>query len=495
MKTLLIGMDGAQLATFKRGWTPFIKSLIENGNQLTLKEDLISRGWAEIFTGKHGVDTGALYDRPNLGGTLDWSLNFKIEEIPGLGVDIKPIWQQLNEHGYRVGIMNVPTTFPAPEVNGFFVSGGGGGSQVVHRPTKNLCYPKEILDTLLDTGYIVDERIGSLIGEKKIYDPIKIFSRLEEKNQKRTESFINLSNTYNIDFGFLVFKSSSVMAELFLIPEIKRHLSNKKNIDHQLLDSIKHYYQTFDKQIKWLVEAFPNTEIILVSDHSITETKYMINLNSFLQDSGFQSPSQTGSKVGGFVHQIKKYLKPLIPFHIRNYLRQKTTILTLDENKIIFDSKNTEAFCMPMGDWTTGIYINDKKRFHGIVESEDVLSLSKKISSALNKHPLSIQHGLNSSIKPVSKSPAAPYFPDIIVNCPNGYIVSNYSSDFFSKFKISDQPINIKTWTNQYKPYCIKGHYPIASSNRVWKIKATDQKNDLRLIYDHVLATFLGKQA
>jgi len=60
MKVLLIGMDGAHIDVFKRGWTPFISSLIEEGNQLNIKNDLLSRGWLEIATGEHASKTGAM---------------------------------------------------------------------------------------------------------------------------------------------------------------------------------------------------------------------------------------------------------------------------------------------------------------------------------------------------------------------------------------------------------------------------------------------------
>jgi predicted AlkP superfamily phosphohydrolase/phosphomutase len=208
------------------------------------------------------METGALYDHPSLKGNLDWSLSFKIEDIPNFGTNIKPIWQVLNERGYSVGIMNVPTTFPAPIVDGFFVSGGGGGSNVIQDPIEELCYPKVILNTLKKIGYIVDERFGSLIYEKKYTKAEDIFSRLKEKNQKRTESFIKLSVDYKVDFGFVVYKSSSVIAELLLMPEHNRNLNGDGNVKKELLEEIKKYYQAFDEQIKHLVKTFREAEIM-----------------------------------------------------------------------------------------------------------------------------------------------------------------------------------------------------------------------------------------
>ena len=194
MKVLLIGMDGAHIDVFKRGWTPFISSLIEKGNQLNIKNDLLSRGWLEIATGKHASITGAMYDNPKINKTHKWNLKFSINDIPGLGIDIKPIWQVLNEKGYRVGVMNLPTVFPSPKVDGFFVSGGGGGAPVVEQAIPELCYPKEILNILKKNDYIVDERTVQLVVDKKLDTPDLIMGELANKNSKRTKSFIELAN-------------------------------------------------------------------------------------------------------------------------------------------------------------------------------------------------------------------------------------------------------------------------------------------------------------
>ena len=43
MKVLLVGMDGAHLDAFKRGWTPFTESLIKSKKQLIVMRMDIGR--------------------------------------------------------------------------------------------------------------------------------------------------------------------------------------------------------------------------------------------------------------------------------------------------------------------------------------------------------------------------------------------------------------------------------------------------------------------
>jgi predicted AlkP superfamily phosphohydrolase/phosphomutase len=148
LKILVIGMDGVGIDTFIRGWTPYLASLIDSGTMVKLKEDLLSRGWLEIVTGQHAIKTGALYEGPVADGTLTWTDSFKLEDIPNLGIQVKPIWQVLNERGYKVGIMNIPTTYPAPKVDGFFISGGGGGGSISQEIAEEQCQPDGLMHIL-----------------------------------------------------------------------------------------------------------------------------------------------------------------------------------------------------------------------------------------------------------------------------------------------------------------------------------------------------------
>ncbi|MBL0715862.1 MAG: alkaline phosphatase family protein, partial [Desulfosarcina sp.] len=482
MKTLMIGMDGVQAETFQRDWTPYISSLIKRGEQLLLKEDLISRGWDEILTGQHAITTGALYDRAVLNGTHEWNTKFKMNDIPGLGTEVKPIWQVLNDQGYRVGIMNVPTTSPAPAVNGFFVSGGGGGTAVLQEVATEQCHPEEIVPVLNDIGYIPDERPPSLFGEKKLYQPKDLFARLEKMVEKRTQAFMKLAKDYEIDFGFIVYKSSCVMAEIFCLPDWARHLKGTKGVNQELLDAIKHFYQFFDEQVRLLVESFSDPEVVLVSDHAMTVTKWHVNINTFLRELGFQKASSKSKSVYKFIN----YVKLCTPVSIRTKLGKISKVRKAYVGVTPFDTKSSMAFCMVMGDWVPGIFINDRERFGGPVPKSNIHGLSEKIVLAFNSAPASIEHGLSARTKPDIKTASSPYFPDVILDLPDGYLTTNASQPFVKEFNLPEGP---QDFTSVVKgpSLCAKARTPLSVTvNNGWKVKTTSEKQDLRLIYDHV---------
>lgn len=501
MKTLVIGVDGASIETFNRGWTPYIESLIKKGYQLDLTEDLVSRGWVEVFTGKHALETGALYDLPMANGNLQWTTKFNIENIPGWGIDTRPIWQVLNEKGYSVGIMNVPTTFPAPKVDGFFVSGGGGGASVVKDVTSELCYPKDIVNYLHSIGYIVDERMPELY-ENKCASADGMVSRFILKNKKRTEAFIQLSKEKNVDFGFVVYKTSSVMMEFFTVPELDKEQKEEKNVDANLLRLSQEYYQVFDKQIKELVESFEGAEVIFVSDHSEVKTSFEINANCFLQQSGFQK-KQKKNISREVVRYAKDLIKSKLPYGLTQKIKkfkneiEKNTAVTLFDGSFLFDRRRTSAFCVPKGDWTKGIYINDDERFGGIVPKDRVLDLAHEISDRINNDKTAKVHGITSHVKPRIKNAVSRYYPDIILDVPDGYIVSNTKNEFvcpFEGIKYDDADIDtVEAWLEmmakrQWLPISVRGYHPLAVSTREWSDSILTASNDLTAVYRHIIS-------
>lgn len=503
MKTLVIGIDGASLDTFYRGWTPYIESLITNGHILNLTEDLLSRGWVEIFTGKHALETGALYDRPVANGSMQWTTKFNMHQIPGWGKDIRPIWQVLNEKGYSVGIMNIPTSFPAPKVDGFFVSGGGGGANVVKEATIDMCYPKDVANYLKSVDYVVDERMPELYAQK-CDSSDQVVSRFKLKNNKRTEAFIKLSKEKNIDFGFIVYKTSSVMMEFFTIPELHKLNKGDTNIDRNMLSLSEEYYNEFDNMIKRLVETFNDVEVIFVSDHSETKTTFEVNINYFLQQSGFQK-KQTINLINELLRYTKALLRTMLPYSliekikkIRNNVESNIGV-TFYDSDLIFDREKTSAFCVPKGDWTKGIYINDVERFGGIVPANKISELAQEISDRINSDKIALEHGIKSRVKPQAINELSKYYPDIILDLPDGYHISNSNEQFINPFKdIRNVYSNIdiiKTWlkalaNKRWIPLTIRGNKPIAVSTQKWEKDILRENSDLTAVYRHIIRRF-----
>lgn len=486
MQVLLIGMDGVKAETFDRGWTPFIKSLIDEGNALSIKEDLVSRGWSEIMLGEHAFSTGAVYEGPLVDGTLTWSDKFKLDDVPGLGKEIKPIWQALNELGYRVGVMNVPTTFPAPEVNGFFVSGGGGGGPVSQDATPEQCHPEGLENWLKESDYILDERVPSLLGEQELYEPEAFFNRLDLMNQKRTEAFVQLAGDYEIDFGFVVFKSSTVTTETLLIPELEKQEEGLHGVNEELISAAAGFYRKLDIHIRSIVKSFPEAQVLLVSDHSMATRRYAVNPNAILVEMGLQCRS---SGKQGIFRAVKSF-KHLLPAQLKKRLKGSARIKSAYESMVTFDTSTTRAFSQSFSNGTHGIYINDQDRFGGPVDPDEINNLIDQIVLFFNEHPDSIKYGFRAYRKTKSeKSSAAKKFPDVVLDLPDDFQTSSVFPSFIKETKLPSTPFDLRDMKKD--PRVVgKAHEALAVCvNSEWKLDGCDRE-DLTAVYYHVLNEF-----
>ena len=94
MKSLVIGMDGVSKKVFQRGWTPFVEKLKLKGEERSLINDCISRGWAELIFGEHAIESGATYDRPMSNSSYEWTMDWSYEKSMELNPSLEKIWEK-----------------------------------------------------------------------------------------------------------------------------------------------------------------------------------------------------------------------------------------------------------------------------------------------------------------------------------------------------------------------------------------------------------------
>jgi hypothetical protein len=412
MKLLIIGVDGFSKETIQSGFTPSISDALDkNGYIFNTFTDLYSRGWLEIILGEHANKTYATYDRPICNGTLEWYEGYKINDCPDYKKEIIPFWSELHKKNFRVGVVNLPTTYPADNDCSFFISGGGGGAPVTSVPSKEMCYPIDIRERLIDNNYIVDERIKECVIDNHCNTEKKILTRMINKNNLRTKSFIELAKEFKIDCGCIVYKTSSNLAETFRINNQQLPLS--KNITN----SLREYFSAFEKNVKELQNNFPKTDILFVADHGLIDKRCSFNPNILLQDLGYQYSSTNRSISSKLIILLKR----ILPFSIKKRLKKSKKINRVAKNNTKFSNLSI-AFCRAFGDWRYGIYIYDKQRFGGTVNSENIYSKAEEICTKLNRHHVITKN----NIRCFQKSKTDPeWFPDILFDMPDGIHIND----------------------------------------------------------------------
>ena len=365
MKQLIVGIDGGDEQLIRQLPMPFLNGLLESGHTKKLTEDLLSRGWVQILCGEHARETKAFYMVSQCNGTPEIKFKYSLTELLS-NEEVTPIWD-LPPQGASVGMMNVPTSFPAPEVNGFFVSGAGGGVNKVDGIPDALCHPKSLVSQLEKLDYKIDLRFGTA-GIKQID---VLIDRLCELLEKRADAFEHLVKQYSPDFGFVTFRATTVIQYLAM-SELQLYFDRANGQSHPSHGAtetwkkgIERLYGVLDNCIKRAFDAAGADRWIVTSDHGAVPYKYRLNIHRFLQNHGYQ-PFQTDFKAT-LKSAAKRVLKKT-PFAVARKA----------------DLKSATAF----GKWyLTGIFVNDKERFGGPVDPSEVNDYVEKICRDFNATP------------------------------------------------------------------------------------------------------------
>ena len=477
MKLFVLGIDAASEEMLRAFEMPFVHKLFDSLKKEQINEDLISRGWVEAYTGQPATKTKGFYEFPLINNTYETSLSFNLKIIDESS---NLLWKTLNEKNVSVGFMGVPTTFPVPHVDGFFVGGGGGGKSLDSTYNDGtMFYPDDIVKVLIKNKYVVDERVPSLLFDKKIFDLTLFFDKLIEMMDKRTLSFIDVYKQKPVDFGFLAYRAVATVAYLSM-SEIERHIEGKPALSVDYLNELKRFFTALDLNIKKLFDSIGIDNTILISDHGITAYDSRVNFNFLLQKLGFQkNKTQTLSK--SLIHKYKN----LIPFNWRKKLKKNRVIESKVKKGLWFDQSNSLAFCRSEGD-VAGIFVNDNKRFCGPVKESDIDKISLQICESINKSEEAQKYNLEAYVTKelFQGDKFKNLVPDILVSKPlNMKSMTTTTSQFYTKNKWFDKPIDLKevkhdNWTGSKKPNAMFYFTPELES-----LIHQEDKKDLTLTY------------
>jgi predicted AlkP superfamily phosphohydrolase/phosphomutase len=173
-KIMIIGLDGVPLDIIRQwaevGYLPTFQRLMATGTVGHLQSTVpptSGPSWSSFVTGMNPGKTGIydfLYRR-------DGSYSFPPVNASQRGGTT--FWRHLSDAGYRVGVLNLPMSYPVEQINGFMISGW-----MTPYNATDYIYPPEL-------GQELDREIGNY----RIY-PTETFA------ESRKESF--LKATYDL---------------------------------------------------------------------------------------------------------------------------------------------------------------------------------------------------------------------------------------------------------------------------------------------------------
>jgi predicted AlkP superfamily phosphohydrolase/phosphomutase len=355
----------------KAGAMPALASLRARGLEATLRSTVPTYtppAWVSMVTGvnpgRHGI-FGFLSSTP--------------QEPPAIAhsglIDAPTMWRHLGGLGMKMGVFNVPMTYPPTPVEGFLVSGGiASGWTDSEQP--NFTYPREIGRLVMDVAgshYPLDTVVSY---ENDWRSPATVTS-INEVQQARRRALGAVIEKSQPDAVFAVFEGPDRIQHLFYQYVVDCSDWYRRPEAAELRDRILDYFAELDLAVKDLAEwAGQDGHIFVVSDHGFGPWEKTVNVNLLLAEWGFLKLPRVTSltrlgPVAGAGQRIARRMLPRRWLHVA-----KARVL----KGIQWDS--TRAFASHVAE--QGIHVNEQDVFPaGIVSESEAGSVENELVDRL----------------------------------------------------------------------------------------------------------------
>jgi predicted AlkP superfamily phosphohydrolase/phosphomutase len=363
---LVIGLDGGTFAALgpliEAGLLPNLSEMVGTGAWGVLSSTLpphSAPAWASFATGanpgRHGVYHFRAIDQQFYEGS-----NYA-RIVNARSIALPTLWRWVSQAGRRVGVMNVPLTYPPEPVNGFLVSG------MLTPPSAPVFTSPAELSTSLE-GYTIDLDSGASgelaeLSNLHSADGLQLLAnQLDRQLESRTRTALRLLSDYRPDLAVVVFTETDRLQHFFwpcLDPDgdLPAHLQ-------PLVAWVKAFHRRLDDAIGQLRAAMGDrTVCIVMSDHGFgpSPTRQFF-VNSWLRDQGmlavkarsFRSiPARLLAWARLDQAVLHRALSAILPKH--RVLRLRAAWGQTTRQPIDWD--HTSAYFMPLFDFVGGIRI------------------------------------------------------------------------------------------------------------------------------------------
>lgn len=272
-KVFGLGIDGAPytllMDLMKRGVMPNLAGLCRDGGTLcpmdTSIPEISAIAWTNLYTGK---DPGA----HGLYGFVDLRPGtYKMFFPNAQSVKAPAIWDDLAWRGKRSIVINMPSTYPAREVNGILVAG------FVAISLEKAVYPPALIPELKELGYQID--VDTMAARRDVSVlPADLIKTLEA----RIALVDKLWNEQDWDFFSPVITGTDRLHHFLW--------SAYQEEDHPYKEFFFDYYARIDDFIGRIARRIDDqTTLMMYSDHGFCAIEQEVHLNYWLAEEGYLS--------------------------------------------------------------------------------------------------------------------------------------------------------------------------------------------------------------
>lgn len=369
-RVLLLGLDGMTYSVlepaFEAGHMPVFKRLLERGASGVLTSTVppyTPPGWTSIFTGvnpgKHGI----------FGFTLG-----NVQSSKGLvsldRVTAPAIWNAANAQGVRMGLFNIPMTYPAPAVDGFAVSGmltpEGGG-----KTPENFTHPESLSAAI--GGVVPGYEIDIEVDYEQDWKSTAIIERLSANLDKKRRALAHLMEGHpdlGLLFGVLEAPDRLMHVHYKYIDPRQEHFHRPEAAS--IRERAWKFFDEMDAMIGEMLSWAGNDGfVVTMSDHGFGPKDKSVNVNLALREWSLLSIGGAGAvtKSAG-VRKLARKAKKVLPKSVWQKAKGAA--------QSSIDWSRTKAFSAPIPQ--QGIYVNlEGREPHGIVPQSEYEAVRDEI--------------------------------------------------------------------------------------------------------------------
>jgi predicted AlkP superfamily phosphohydrolase/phosphomutase len=421
-KVILLGIDGATPSMMfpwaEQGKLPNLRRVLRQGAYGTLESTLppySAQAWVSMMTGRQPPKHGVLDFFERDAGQAQHSF------ISSALIRGEALWSMLNRQGKRVGVVNVPLTYPPVQVNGYMVSGF-----MTPKGRDDYVYPPELRTEILNLTGQYDPDPWDLMAPEQDLPSFQRWMDITE------QVALHLHQKYPVDVYVNVIQALDQIQHSFwhLISDEQERRSPQ---GQRVWPNIKACYLAVDeaigRRLDWLDD---DTTLFLASDHGFQSVSRWFYVNRWLAGENLLHLAQNQASQGKSLlatmglsrESVRDLVRRLDPLGVRRLLGRFARASIAD--------KLDDSLALPI-DWPTtaaysgsrtseGIYINLRGREpQGIVEPgrpyEDLRSqiierLTALLDPATNKPVVS---GVFRREDVYSEGEFLPQMPDLLL--------------------------------------------------------------------------------
>lgn len=373
-KVLIIGIDGGTWKilgpAIEQGHMPYLKNLRQKGSSGILKSTIppvTPAAWTAFQTGRNAGKTSVF-------SFCAWDIKNRREVISNASNFKRTLWEIVSENGGKVGVLNVPMTYPPQPVNGWVVTGF-----VTPSIESEFTYPadlkQKLMEALPDYDIFNQSRMKNMeLGGLDIF-----VEQMVQCLESRSSAAEFLMKNDCPDLLMVHFQASDAIQHRYwgyleegqpkFDPEKKSYILTR-------------FYAALDRNIEKIASAFTNATgaeptIFVISDHGFQLNKKRFNLAKWLQKKGYR---KFDAKYW-WLTITKDLIARLDVFNLRKKLARKVKIKSARVLATDAPVSWTRSKALSMGFGSTGmIYLLEQGEASRQKTTEQIIAQLEKIT-------------------------------------------------------------------------------------------------------------------